>query len=178
MALPEIASWPYLIASVLIHLGYFTFVALAYRHGELSFAYPIMRGTAPAFSAVAAAILLNESPSPLWMVRRFADFFRSHCAIPGFLAFRVIADVFLIIRSFQCRRGRNVYNRGRAGGSVIGQFPELHGLAFLFDGRYCCTRGFLIPPRHGIPTILVESNRGNRGRDMHDQVIPGLRFGP
>jgi drug/metabolite transporter (DMT)-like permease len=62
VALPNVASWPYLIASVLIHLGYFTFVALAYRHGELSFAYPIMRGTAPAFSAVAAAFLLNESP--------------------------------------------------------------------------------------------------------------------
>ena len=59
---PNVASWPYLIASVLIHLAYFTFVALAYRHGELSFAYPIMRGTAPAFSAVAAAFLLNESP--------------------------------------------------------------------------------------------------------------------
>jgi drug/metabolite transporter (DMT)-like permease len=55
--------WPYLVASILIHLGYFTFLALAYRHGELSFAYPIMRGTAPAFSAVAAALLLNESPS-------------------------------------------------------------------------------------------------------------------
>jgi drug/metabolite transporter (DMT)-like permease len=68
VALPEPASWPYLIASVLTHLGYFTFVALAYRHGELSFAYPIMRGTAPAFSAVAAAILLNESPSLLgWL---------------------------------------------------------------------------------------------------------------
>ncbi len=68
VALPELASWPYLIASVLIHLGYFTLVALAYRHGELSFAYPIMRGTAPAFSAIAAAILLNESPSLLgWL---------------------------------------------------------------------------------------------------------------
>jgi drug/metabolite transporter (DMT)-like permease len=65
VALPNEASWPYLIASILIHLGYFTFVALAYRHGELSFAYPIMRGTAPAFSAVAATLLLNESPSML-----------------------------------------------------------------------------------------------------------------
>ena len=68
VALPAVESWPYLIASVLIHVAYFTFVALAYRHGELSFAYPIMRGTAPAFSAVAAAMLLNESPSVLgWL---------------------------------------------------------------------------------------------------------------
>lgn len=64
-ALPSIASWPYLLASVIIHLAYFTLIAMAYHHSELSFAYPIMRGTAPAFSAIAAAFLLNESPSVL-----------------------------------------------------------------------------------------------------------------
>ncbi len=64
-SLPSVASWPYLIASVFIHVAYFTLVAMAYHHAELSFAYPIMRGTAPAFSAIAAAILLNESPEVL-----------------------------------------------------------------------------------------------------------------
>ena len=61
---PAIQSWPYLAASVLIHVAYFALVALSYRSGELSFVYPLMRGTAPAFSAIAAALLLNESPSP------------------------------------------------------------------------------------------------------------------
>ena len=65
MAFPAVASWPYAISSVVIHLGYFTFVALAYHRAELSFAYPIMRGTAPALSAIAAAFLLNESPPVL-----------------------------------------------------------------------------------------------------------------
>ncbi len=62
--LPAIESWPYLAASVLIHVAYFTLVAYAYRGGELSFTYPLMRGSAPAISAVAVALLLNESPSP------------------------------------------------------------------------------------------------------------------
>lgn len=65
MAFPAVASWPYLIASGVIHVGYFILVALAYHHAEFSFAYPIMRGTAPAFSAIAAAFLLNEFPSLL-----------------------------------------------------------------------------------------------------------------
>jgi len=66
--LPAIASWPYLIASVLIHVAYFSLVVLSYRDAELSIAYPIMRGTAPAFSAVLAAVLLKESPSLVgWM---------------------------------------------------------------------------------------------------------------
>ncbi len=61
--LPAPASWPYLIASGLIHVVYFMLVALSYRHGELSFAYPIMRGSAPAASAIAATLLLAESPA-------------------------------------------------------------------------------------------------------------------
>lgn len=64
MPLPASASWPYLAASVLIHVAYFTLVAFSYRGGDLSFVYPIMRGTAPVFSAIAAIFLLNESPSP------------------------------------------------------------------------------------------------------------------
>ena len=61
--LPAVESWPYLAASVLIHVAYFSLVAFSYQGGELSFAYPLMRGSAPALSAVAAALLLNESPS-------------------------------------------------------------------------------------------------------------------
>lgn len=61
--IPAVASWPYLAASVLIHVVYFSLVAFTYRGGELSFAYPIMRGTAPVLSAVAAALLLDESPT-------------------------------------------------------------------------------------------------------------------
>lgn len=63
MVMPAPASWPYLAASVLVHVGYFALVAMAYHDGELSFAYPLMRGTAPMFSAIAAALLLDESPS-------------------------------------------------------------------------------------------------------------------
>ena len=61
--LPAVQSWPYLAASVVVHVAYFMLVALSYRKGELSFAYPIMRGCAPAVSAVFAALLLSESPS-------------------------------------------------------------------------------------------------------------------
>lgn len=61
--LPAPASWPYLLASGLIHVAYFLLVARSYRHGELSFVYPIMRGSAPALSAIAAALLLAEVPT-------------------------------------------------------------------------------------------------------------------
>jgi drug/metabolite transporter (DMT)-like permease len=60
---PALASWPYLAASVLIHVVYFSVVARLYSGSELSFAYPIMRGCAPALSAVVALALVQESPS-------------------------------------------------------------------------------------------------------------------
>ena len=60
VALPEKACWPYLGASVGIHFFYFTLVALAYRTGDLSYAYPIMRGSAPLLTAIAAAVIVRE----------------------------------------------------------------------------------------------------------------------
>lgn len=63
LPLPAAASWPYAIASGVIHVGYFLLVAGAYRHGELSYVYPLMRGTAPALTAIAGALLLTEIPA-------------------------------------------------------------------------------------------------------------------
>lgn len=60
MPLPAAASWGYLVASVLIHVVYFCLVGLAYRVADLSFMYPLMRGTAPLFTALVAALMLVE----------------------------------------------------------------------------------------------------------------------
>jgi drug/metabolite transporter (DMT)-like permease len=57
---PAKASWPFLVASVAIHFLYFYLVAATYRTGDLSFAYPIMRGSAPLFTSVLGAIIIGE----------------------------------------------------------------------------------------------------------------------
>ena len=58
--LPAPASWPYLGTSAAIHLAYFKLLALAYRTGDLSYAYPIMRGSAPPLTAMVAAGIVRE----------------------------------------------------------------------------------------------------------------------
>lgn len=63
LPLPQEGSWRCLIASIVIHIAYYGFLVLAYRGGDLSLVYPIMRGTAPAFTAVLATAVLNEWPS-------------------------------------------------------------------------------------------------------------------
>lgn len=63
LPLPVPASWPYLAASVAIHVVYFTLVGLGYRSADMSFIYPLTRGSAPLFTAVIALILLGEAPA-------------------------------------------------------------------------------------------------------------------
>lgn len=62
---PVPATWPYLFASLLIHLGYYYALAGAYKHGDLGFAYPLMRGSAPLLVALAASFGLGERLSAL-----------------------------------------------------------------------------------------------------------------
>ncbi len=60
-AAPAPESWPWIAGSVIVHVAYFWLLAGAYRWGELSFSYPIMRGTAPAIVALVSVPLFAES---------------------------------------------------------------------------------------------------------------------
>lgn len=60
---PAPASWPYIAATVTVHVGYYVALAAAYRQGDLSHAYPIMRGVAPLIVAVASALWIGETLS-------------------------------------------------------------------------------------------------------------------
>ncbi|MFO1414390.1 MAG: DMT family transporter [Burkholderiales bacterium] len=60
---PLAAAWPMAAASAIIHFGYYLTLAHAYRTGDLSFAYPLMRGTAPLIVTVLGMLFLRELPS-------------------------------------------------------------------------------------------------------------------
>ncbi len=57
---PLPASWTWIGASIVLHVAYFSLVARAYRFGDLSYVYPLMRGSAPLIVALATAVLLRE----------------------------------------------------------------------------------------------------------------------
>lgn len=61
---PALGSWPYIAASVLIHCVYFSLVAFTYRMGDLSFAYPVMRGSAPLATTLVSAVIVGERLTP------------------------------------------------------------------------------------------------------------------
>lgn len=61
---PAPESWPWVAASAVVHIAYFQLLAGAYRHGDMSFTYPIMRGGGPVVAALAAMVLFGERLSP------------------------------------------------------------------------------------------------------------------
>ena len=66
--MPAAAAWPFLVSSMVIHWFYFGLLAAAYRRGDLSFAYPLMRGVAPLIVTVLGAVFLAELPRVATMI--------------------------------------------------------------------------------------------------------------
>jgi drug/metabolite transporter (DMT)-like permease len=58
--LPPAAAWPWVIASVVVHLFYFAGLSEAYRTGDLGQVYPLARGSAPLMTAGATTLFLGE----------------------------------------------------------------------------------------------------------------------
>ena len=63
--LPSTSAWPYIVASLLLHLVYYVALAEAYRHGDLSLVYPLARGSAPLLTAGVATVWLGEQLGPV-----------------------------------------------------------------------------------------------------------------
>jgi len=63
VGIPDTASWIFVLMSVAIHWAYYITLAHAYRTGDLSFAYPLMRGTAPLIATLLSILFLREWPT-------------------------------------------------------------------------------------------------------------------
>jgi drug/metabolite transporter (DMT)-like permease len=60
VGLPAMAAWPWCLASVLIHLVYFSALIESYRSGDMGQVYPIARGSAPLMTATATTVFIGE----------------------------------------------------------------------------------------------------------------------
>jgi drug/metabolite transporter (DMT)-like permease len=77
---PARESWPWIAASAAVHIAYFWLLAGAYRWGDLSFSYPIMRGGGPLIVTVAGVAMFGE-------VLPWAETLGVVCISAGILAF-------------------------------------------------------------------------------------------
>jgi drug/metabolite transporter (DMT)-like permease len=60
VAVPRADCWPYLLASVVIHVFYNLLLMRCYRVGEFSQVYPLARGTSPLVVTILAAVFVHE----------------------------------------------------------------------------------------------------------------------
>lgn len=109
--LPARECWPWLGVTVFVHVGYFLALLAAYRHADLSLAYPLMRGLAPALVALAApamgeilhpallagiALVGAGITLPVWLSLRRGQATRSGllfaCAGAGIIALYTVID--------------------------------------------------------------------------------------
>ena len=65
LPLPAQTVWPYLGAGAIAHFFYQCCYVGAFERGDMSLVYPIMRGVAPAFTAIIAFLFLRETLLPL-----------------------------------------------------------------------------------------------------------------
>jgi drug/metabolite transporter (DMT)-like permease len=68
LPMPAHASWPFIAASSLTQVAYYALLIETYKSGEMSHAYPLMRGSAPLLVALADGPLTGEHLSQLqWL---------------------------------------------------------------------------------------------------------------
>lgn len=64
LGLPATASYPYVIASGVIHVVYFLLLGMSYRLADYSAIYPLMRGAAPMITSAGGYLIVGETMSP------------------------------------------------------------------------------------------------------------------
>ncbi|MGH8720759.1 MAG: EamA family transporter [Burkholderiales bacterium] len=65
VAFPARESWSWMAGSAAVHILYFLCIAGAYRWGELSYRYPLMRGGGPMLVALVGALAFGEVLPPM-----------------------------------------------------------------------------------------------------------------
>lgn len=64
VGLPDAPAWPWIVASVLIHLVYFAALIESYRVGDMGQVYPLARGSAPLMTAAVSVLAVGELLAP------------------------------------------------------------------------------------------------------------------
>lgn len=131
--LPLAACWPYLLASVVIHVCYNLLLMRSYRYGEFGQVYPLARGTSPLVVTVLAAVFVAERPS-----------------LPQAGGVLVVSSGLAVL-VFAGRRGRAGSGVGRAAlvaaggtGLTIAAYSTVDGLGVRLSGSSVAYIGWLI----------------------------------
>jgi drug/metabolite transporter (DMT)-like permease len=162
LPLPAVASWPYVAASGLLHIGYSLFLIRTYRTGDLGQTYPIARGSSPVLVTIGAALFAGEVPHPI--------------AIVGVL---LVSGGIISLAFEQRQLSRAILPHALGTGAFIGAYSVTDGVGVRLSGQpigytiwmELCSGlffPFLYAHRRGWPSLI----RG--GRETASAVAGGV----
>lgn len=111
---PAFPSLPYLVAGIVLHVGYQLFLLRSYETGDLTQVYPIARGSAPLMVALVSVTLLGVHLAPMEL---------------GAIAIIGIGIVSLsLVRRADGQRNRNAALLALVTGAFIASYSLVDGL--------------------------------------------------
>jgi drug/metabolite transporter (DMT)-like permease len=110
-AVPRPGSWPYLLASVAIHVFYVLLLMQCYRLGEFSQVYPLARGVSPLVVTILAAVFVHE-----------------HLALPQIAGVLVVSAGLALLVFGGRRPGRGAFLAAVGTGLTIAAYTTVDGV--------------------------------------------------
>lgn len=160
---PNRSSWPYIGVSAALETVYSFGLALAYRLGDFSRAYPLARGTSPLLVALAATLVIGQPASAAgWLgiivvcagllTLAFADGLPGREGLPAVAA---AVGTGFVIASYTVVDGLGV----RRAGTVVGYAAWI----FVLEGTAILLAAFALRGRALLPALRADRTRGLSG---------------
>jgi drug/metabolite transporter (DMT)-like permease len=158
--MPRAEAWPYLLASVAMHVVYTLLLMTSYRLGEFSQVYPLARGTSPLIVTVLAAVFIGEVPSLVVFI--------------GVLVISSGLGSLMLAGGLPDRHSLPAIYAALATGLAIATYSTIDGAGVRSSGTAAGYTGWLILLESG---VLMAYALIRRRRALVDQARPHLLMG-
>jgi drug/metabolite transporter (DMT)-like permease len=159
--LPAYASWPFLVVSAVLHVGYNLLLMRCYRLGEFGQVYPLARGTSPWLVAIGAAVFVGEQ---LTVVR-----------LVGVVVISVGLGSLVLVGGVPTRAARPALAAAFLTGVVIAAYTTIDGLGVRSAGTVAGYTGWLFLLQGPVlPVAALVARRGRLWGQLRPHVAVGL----
>jgi drug/metabolite transporter (DMT)-like permease len=145
VGLPRPAAWPYMAGALAFQFAYKRLLAEAYRHGDLSRIYPLVRGLPPLAVAVLGWVVAGEALNPAQI---------------GAVALVAGGVTALVFSSPKSPLDRRVVGTAAATAAAIAGYSLLAGLGARAAGSPHAYVSWLIALDGGIFALYIAATRG------------------
>jgi drug/metabolite transporter (DMT)-like permease len=161
VAAPRPDCWPYLAASIVIHVFYNLLLMQCYRLGEFGQVYPLARGTSPLVVTILAAIFVHE-----------------HLALPQIVGVLVVSGGLAALVMAGRRPGRAAFLAAIGTGLTIAAYTTVDGVGVRLSHSPIGYIGWLMLLESlGVPMFALIRRRDVLLKQRPRTLLSGLAAG-